>query len=111
MMRGCGSLSWVRTGDRRGQCQQERDKVHGISLEHVFTPVDQTCARPPSTNSSMPVTKLESSDAKKSAALAISAGSAMRPIGIVDAIFAMASGGCRSTSGVTVGPGLKTLER
>ena len=34
--------------------------------------VDQTCPLPPSTNSSIPVTKLESSDARKSAALAIS---------------------------------------
>jgi hypothetical protein len=32
------------------------------------------CAVPPSTNSSIPVTKLESSDARKSAAAAISCG-------------------------------------
>ena len=32
----------------------------------------------------MPVTKLESSDARNSAALAISSGFPMRPIGIVD---------------------------
>src|ERR1700731_1512991 len=51
-------------------------------------PIDQTWARPPSTNSSMPVTKLESSDAKNSAALAISSGSAMRPIGILDTTLA-----------------------
>src|SRR5882724_5603411 len=44
----------------------------------------QICALPPSTNSSMPVTKLESSEARNSAALAISSGEPMRPIGMVD---------------------------
>jgi hypothetical protein len=42
------------------------------------------CAVPPSTNSSMPVTKLESSDARKSAAVAISRGWPMRPIGMIE---------------------------
>jgi hypothetical protein len=46
----------------------------------------QTCAWPPSANSSAPVTKLESSDARNSAALAISSGSATRPCGSSDAI-------------------------
>jgi hypothetical protein len=54
---------------------------------------DQICALPPSTNSSMPVTKLESSEARNSAALAISSGEPMRPIGMVDTILAIASGG------------------
>jgi hypothetical protein len=54
---------------------------------------DQICALPPSTKSSMPVTKLESSEARNSAALAISSGSPIRPIGTVDAILAIASGG------------------
>jgi hypothetical protein len=35
----------------------------------------------------------------------------MRPIGIVDTNLAIASGGRRSTSGVSVGPGLRTFER
>ena len=46
----------------------------------------QTCAWPPSTKSSTPVTKLESSDARNSAALAISSGSATRPSGSSEAI-------------------------
>jgi hypothetical protein len=57
------------------------------------------------------VTKLESSDARKSAAFAISSGSPIRPIGIVDTIRAMASAGCPSTIGVSLGPGLTTFER
>jgi hypothetical protein len=48
----------------------------------------------------MPVTKLESSEARNTAAFATSSGSPMRPIGIVAGILAMASWGCRSTSGV-----------
>src|SRR4030088_2308990 len=59
----------------------------------------------------MPVTKLESSEARNTAALATPSGSPMRPIGMVVRILAMASGGCRSTSGVLIGPGLRTLER
>jgi hypothetical protein len=35
----------------------------------------------------------------------------MRPIGMVDTVRAMASAGCLSTTGVSVGPGLVTLER
>jgi hypothetical protein len=54
---------------------------------------DQIWALPPSTNSSMPVMKLESSEARNSAALAISPGEPMRPIGMVDTILAIASGG------------------
>jgi hypothetical protein len=42
------------------------------------------CAVPPSTNSSMPVTKLESPEARKSAAVAISRGWPMRPIGMIE---------------------------
>src|ERR1700693_4972311 len=72
---------------------------------------DQTCALPPSTNSSIPVTKLESSDARNNAALAISSGCPMRPIGTVDTIQAIASAGCRATCGVSTGPGLRTFER
>src|ERR1700722_5264377 len=71
----------------------------------------QICALPPSTNNSIPVTKLESSDARNSAALAISSASPIRPIGIVDTILAMVSGDCRATIGVSTGPGLTTLER
>src|SRR5260370_33216100 len=59
----------------------------------------------------MPVTKLESSEARNTAALATSSGSPMRPIGMVVSILAMVSGGCRSTRGVLIGPGLRTFER
>src|SRR5258708_16795683 len=72
---------------------------------------DQTWPRPPSTNSSMPVTKLESSEARNTAALATSSGSPMRPIGMVATILAMMSGDWISTSGVLIGPGLRTFER
>src|ERR1700733_13041096 len=74
-------------------------------------PHDQTCARPPSTNSSTPVTKLESSDARYNAALATSSGSPMRPIGTVESIRAITSADCRLVSGVLIGPGLKTFDR
>src|SRR6202451_4230349 len=73
--------------------------------------VAQTCALPPSTNSSIPVTKLESSDARYSAALATSSGFPMRPIGMVDTIRAITSADCRLASGVSIGPGLTTFER
>src|SRR5258705_11142103 len=46
-------------------------------------------------NSSIPVTKLESSDARNKAALATSSGSPMRHIGIVDTIRAITSADCR----------------
>ena len=45
----------------------------------------QICARPPSTASSLAVIKLLSSDARKAAAAPISAGSAMRWSGVIDA--------------------------
>jgi hypothetical protein len=35
----------------------------------------------------------------------------MRPIGMVDTIRAIASAGCPTTAGVSVGPGLTTFER
>src|SRR5260370_35888889 len=77
----------------------------------VTASADQTRRRLPSTNSSMPVTKLESSEARNTAALATSSGSPMRPIGMVARILAMASGGCRSTMGVLIGPGLNPSSR
>ena len=45
----------------------------------------QICAKPPSTATSLPVMKLLSSDARNVAAAAISAGSAMRRSGVMDA--------------------------
>src|SRR5260370_38489827 len=60
---------------------------------HIRSPF-QTCALPPSTKNSIPVTKLESSEASNSAALPMSSASPMGPIGIVDTILAIASSGC-----------------
>src|SRR3984885_6025054 len=71
----------------------------------------QIWALPPSTNSSIPVTKLESSEARNNATFATSSGSPMRPMGMVDTIRAITSGDCRLASGVLIGPGLTTLER
>lgn len=41
----------------------------------------QTCAAPPSANNSLPLTKLEASEARNTATLPISSGSPTRPIG------------------------------
>src|SRR5580700_7061833 len=71
----------------------------------------QIWALPPSTNSSIPVTKLESSEARNNATFATSSGSPMRPMGMVDTIRSITSGDCRLASGVLIGPGLTTLER
>ena len=48
----------------------------------------QIWAAPPSTNSSVPVTKVLSSEARKTAALAISSGVPKRPIGTLFTILA-----------------------
>src|SRR5258705_821588 len=74
-------------------------------------PKDHTWALPPSTNSSVPVTKLESSEARYSTAFAISSGSPIRPIGIVDTIRSMISAGWSVTGAVPTGPGLTTFDR
>src|SRR3984957_10009730 len=71
----------------------------------------QTCAVPPSTNNSMPVTKLESSEARNTATLAISSALPMRPIGILATIWAMACFGSGAKIGVSIVPGLMTLAR
>src|ERR1700691_736014 len=59
----------------------------------------------------MPVTKLESSEARNNATFATSSGSPMRPIGMVDTIRATTSGESRLASAVLIGPGLTTFER
>ena len=82
-----------------------------VLSKRVSRPFGQIWALPPSTNSSIPVTKLESSDARNKAALATSSGSPIRPIGMVDTIRAITSGDCRLASGVLIGPGLTTFER
>jgi hypothetical protein len=74
---------------------EPRSPVGGSRIDRPFPKISnsQTCALPPSANSSIPVTKLESSEPRKSATLAISSGSAMRPIGTVDTIRPKASAG------------------
>src|SRR5437588_563956 len=59
----------------------------------------------------MPVTKLESSLAKNSATLAMSAGWPSRFKGIRAAICSRSSGGMPAIMAVSVGPGLRTLTR
>jgi hypothetical protein len=59
----------------------------------------------------MPVTKLESSEARNTAALAISSTLPIRPIGILAAIWAMACFGSGAKIGVSIVPGLMTLAR
>ena len=55
----------------------------------------QTCVSPPSTQRSTPVMKLESSDARKSGAVAISRGRPKRPNGTIVAMASFHSCGAR----------------
>jgi hypothetical protein len=72
----------------------------------------RVCARPPSTASSLAVMKLLSDDARKAAAAPISAGSAMRWSGFIEAKTFMPSAPSASfASSVAVGPGDSTLTR
>ena len=69
------------------------------------------CATPPSTNSSLPVTKLESLDARKRTAVAISSGLPMVPRGMRETNQSTACLGRPSRMGVSMVPGLITLTR
>src|SRR5258705_8807243 len=79
----------------------------------------QICPKPPSTHRSMPVTKELSSDARKTAACAISAGDPSRPSGMAASKFSLANAAWATGSpsfilapiGVSVGPGLKLFMR
>ena len=71
----------------------------------------QIWAVPPSTNNSVPVMKLESPEARNSAAVAISRGCPKRPMGIIEANFALTSWGMGSKIAVSMGPGLMTFTR
>src|SRR6476659_9416762 len=68
--------------------------------------------KPPSTANSTPFTKLESSEARNSAAAAISSGRPIVPRGISDSNICFASG-VRTWSciGVAIGPGCSTFTR
>src|SRR6266704_313398 len=85
--------------------------------EEWLTRITYTCARPPSTNSSIPVIKLLSSEARNSTALATSSGAPMRPIGVSSNICTL---NCSASSfvcptlfpsGVSIMPGLMALTR
>ncbi|PYQ48997.1 MAG: hypothetical protein DMF78_19615 [Acidobacteria bacterium] len=78
---------------------------------------DQTCAKPPSTNSSVPVTKLLSSEARNTTAFAISSGLPSRPSGTMPAIAfrrcspAPVDAASSVSPGVSMGPGLTAFTR
>jgi len=71
----------------------------------------QICARPPSTDNSLPFTKLESSEARNRTAVAISSERPSSLRGIIDRNFSFISGGAFSNAGVSIGPGLITFTR
>src|SRR3984893_16275077 len=72
----------------------------------------QIAERPPSTDNSTPFTKLESSEARNSAAAAISSGRPIFPRGITDSNIRFASSSRTwSCIGVAIGPGLSTFTR
>src|SRR5262249_41157770 len=72
---------------------------------------------PPSTNSSISVMKLQSSDARNRAAFATSSGVPIRPIGTAAMTFALNSSSCSLVPpamlppGVSIGPGLMAFTR
>src|SRR3546814_19844415 len=72
----------------------------------------QMAEKPPSTANSTPFTKLESSEARNSAAAAISSGSPIVPRGIRDSNICFASAvRTWSCMGVAIGPGCSTFTR
>src|ERR1700720_1736175 len=76
------------------------------------SPALQMAEKPPSTDNSTPFTKLESSEARNSAAAAISSGRPIFPRGIRDSNICFASS-VRTWSciGVAIGPGCSTFTR
>src|SRR5258708_6917071 len=85
------------------------ERYRGHLDEAPTTRITYTCACPPSTNSSIPVIKLLSSEARNTTALAISSGSPHRPSGMVGRRLALNSS--LLVIGVLVGPGLMALTR
>src|SRR3984893_11168597 len=71
----------------------------------------QMAERPPSTDNSTPFTKLESSEARNSATVAISSGRPIFPRGIRDSNSCSVSLSICSCIGVAIGPGLSTFTR
>src|SRR5271170_1711 len=78
----------------------------------IEIPPIQIAEKPPSTDKSTPFTKLESSEARNRAAVAISSGRPIFPRGIRDSNIRFASS-VRTWSciGVAIGPGLSTFTR
>src|SRR5438270_11591374 len=78
----------------------------------IDSPDLQMAEKPPSTDNSSPFTKLESSEARNSAAVAISSGRPIFPRGIRDSNirFPSSSRTC-SCIGVAIGPGCSTFTR
>ena len=79
-------------------------------------PLLQICARPPSTNNSIPVIKLLSSDARNVTAFATSSGLPILPsVMVLRSLFFTCSPPSLSTMplviGVSIGPGLMALTR
>jgi hypothetical protein len=95
----------------------ENSALDGWSAPETTVWLAQTEHMPPSTRSSLPATKLLSSEARNSIAAAISSGRAMRPSGMFAACLARtaaASSGdlvSASISGVSQGPGVIVLTR
>src|ERR1700729_1775607 len=82
--------------------------------DHALTEISrlQIAEKPPSTFNSTPFTKLESSEARNSATVAISSGCPIVPRGIRDSNISFASF-VRTSSciGVAIGPGPSTFTR
>jgi hypothetical protein len=81
--------------------------------DHALTEIRrfQMAEKPPSTANSTPFTKLESSEARNSATVAISSGRPIFPRGIRDSNSCLVSLSIRWESGVSICPGLSTFTR
>src|ERR1700693_3455750 len=79
--------------------------------DHALTEIRrfQMAETPPSTDNSTPFTKLESSEARNSATVAISSGRPIFPRGIRDSNISLVSLSSRWESDVSVCPGLSTF--
>src|SRR6202021_2280830 len=88
------------------------DMLFGAHRISPFSVANQMAEKPPSTDNSTPFTKLESSEARNSAAAAISSGRPIFPRGIRDSNICFASS-VRTWSciGVAIGPGCSTFTR
>src|SRR3984957_15058820 len=110
----------VFTGERLGEglaylAESDNRIAHSASPIHVDIDLNrrlQMAEKPPSTFNSTPFTKLESSEARKSATVAISSGWPIFPRGIRDSNISFASlvRTC-SCIGVAIGPGPSTFTR